>query len=137
MPVAQHRLFNKNAGTDSKLENAFHAIESRRTILFLFKANPVPHLLSLLNNRYLRNCILAAFLLLPWLSPYTAGSTPNVWSWLLSALCAVFLWLFRRRLNPELVAVAWVLAAAVSAAIGLVQYFVRIAAIVTADSGRS
>ena len=66
---------------------------------------------------------LAAFLLLPWLSPYTAGPTPNVWPWLLSALCAVFLWLFRRRLNPELVALAWVLAAVISALIGLVQYF--------------
>jgi O-antigen ligase len=66
---------------------------------------------------------LGAFLLLPWLNPYTAGPTPNVWPWLLSALCAVILWLFRRRLNPELVAVGWVLAAVISAAIGLVQYF--------------
>ena len=78
---------------------------------------------QLLNHQYPRNCILAAFLLLPWLSPYTAGPTPNVWPWLLSALCVVFLWLFRRRLNPELVTIAWVLAAVISALIGLVQYF--------------
>ncbi|MBG6076771.1 Wzy polymerase domain-containing protein [Polaromonas sp. CG_9.11] len=66
---------------------------------------------------------LLAFLLPPWLSPYTAGPTPNVWPWLLSALCVVCLWLFRRRLNPELVATGWVLAAVISALIGLVQYF--------------
>ena len=66
---------------------------------------------------------LAAFFLLPWLSPYTAGPTPNLWPWLLSALCAVFLWLFRRRLDPELVAMGWVGAAVISALIGLVQYF--------------
>ncbi|MEO8014774.1 MAG: Wzy polymerase domain-containing protein [Polaromonas sp.] len=76
-----------------------------------------------MKNQYLQNCILAALLLLPWLSPYTAGPTPNVWPWLLSALCAVFLWLFRRRLDPGLVTLAWVLAAVVSALIGLVQYF--------------
>lgn len=63
------------------------------------------------------------FLVLPWLTPYTAGPTPNVWPWLLSALCAVFLWLFRRRLDSEIVAVGWVGAAVISALIGLVQYF--------------
>ena len=65
----------------------------------------------------------AAFLLLPWLSPYTAGPTPNVWPWLLSALCAVILWLFRRWLNAGFVVTAWVVAAVISALIGLVQYF--------------
>ena len=78
---------------------------------------------SIVNNQCLRSCILAAFLLLPWLSPYTAGPTLNVWPWLVSALCAVFLWLFRRRLNPEGVAVGWVVAACISGLIGLVQYF--------------
>ena len=72
-------------------------------------------MLPFLNNHSLRNCILAAFLLLPWLSPYTAGPTPNVWPWLLSALCAVCLCLFRRPLDPELVTLAWVLAAVISA----------------------
>lgn len=66
---------------------------------------------------------MTACLLLPWLSPYTAGPTPNVWPWLLSALCAVGLWLFRRWLDPERVTMAWVLAAVISALIGLVQYF--------------
>jgi O-antigen ligase len=66
---------------------------------------------------------LALLLVLPWLSPYTAGPTPNAWPWLVSAFCAVGLWLFQRRLNARLIAGAWVLAAAVSAVIALVQYF--------------
>ena len=61
--------------------------------------------------------------MLPWLSPYTAGPTPNAWPWLVSAFCAVGLWLFPHRLNARLIAGAWVLAAAVSAVIGLAQYF--------------
>ncbi|WP_426148024.1 PglL family O-oligosaccharyltransferase [Polaromonas sp. DSR2-3-2] len=66
---------------------------------------------------------LLAFLILPWLSPFTAGPTPNVWPLLLSALCAVVLWFYRRRLDARLVAAGWLAAAAVSALIALVQYF--------------
>ena len=89
----------------------------------LVKAIPATHWLPALNNPDSRNWSLLPFLLLPWLTPYTAGPTPNVWPWLLSALCAVFLWPFRRRLNPEWVAAGWVGAAVISALIGLVQYF--------------
>lgn len=66
---------------------------------------------------------LAAFLVLPWLTAYTAGPQSNVWPWLVSAGCAVVVGLFWRQLDATLIAGAWVLAAAVSAAIGLVQYF--------------
>jgi O-antigen ligase len=66
---------------------------------------------------------LALLLVLPWLSPYTAGPTPNAWPWLVSAFCAVGLWLFQHRLHARLIAGAWVLAAAVSAVIALAQYF--------------
>lgn len=66
---------------------------------------------------------LAAFLVLPWLTAYTAGPQSNVWPWLVSAGCAVLVGLFWRRLDATLIAGAWLLAAAVSAAIGLVQYF--------------
>ena len=66
---------------------------------------------------------LLAFLILPWLSPFTAGPTPNVWPLLLSALCAVVLWFYRHRLNARLIAAGWLAAAAVSALIALVQYF--------------
>lgn len=77
-----------------------------------------------LNDRVdVREWWLFAFLILPWLSPYTAGPTPNVWPWLLSALCAVVLWLFRRGLNVKLLAAGWIAAAVMSAVIGLVQYF--------------
>ena len=74
-------------------------------------ANGLPGLLMLL------------LLLLPWLSPYTAGPTPNAWPWLLSAVCAVLLWLFLPRLDARLIASGWVLAGCLSALIGLVQYF--------------
>ena len=73
--------------------------------------------------RPLSNWWLGAFLILPWLSPYTAGPASNTWPWLVSALCAVILWLFRRKLNGELVVGAWVAVAVLSAVIGLVQYF--------------
>jgi O-antigen ligase len=76
-----------------------------------------------LNHRHLPNWWLGVFLVFPWLNAYTAGPTPNVWPWLISAICAVLLWLFRRRLSAELVAATWVLAACLSAVIALLQYF--------------
>ncbi len=71
----------------------------------------------------LASCLLGLLLVLPWLSPYTAGPTPNAWPWLLSAACAVLLWLFQRGLDARLIASGWVLAACLSALVGLVQYF--------------
>ena len=62
-------------------------------------------------------------LVLPWLSPYTAGPVPNAWPWLISAFCMAVVWLWRRLLSVELTATSWVLAASISAAMGLVQYF--------------
>ena len=67
--------------------------------------------------------LLGALLLLPWLNPYTAGPTPNVWPLLFSAVCAVVLWFYRHRLTPPLITAGWLVAAAISAFIGLVQYF--------------
>lgn len=66
---------------------------------------------------------LAFLLVLPWLAPYTSGPTPNAWPWLVSASCAVLLWVFRARLNHTLVISSWTLAATVSAAIAITQYF--------------
>ena len=71
----------------------------------------------------LASCLLGLLLVLPWLSPYTAGPTPNAWPWLLSAACAVILWLFQRRLDARLIASGWVLAASLSAVVALLQYF--------------
>ena len=64
-----------------------------------------------------------ALLVVPWLNPYTAGPMPNVWPLLLSALCGVAVWFYRHRLNTRLIAMSWLVAATVSALIGLVQYF--------------
>lgn len=76
-----------------------------------------------LKSPHLVNSWLSALLLLPWLNAYTAGPTPNTWPWLISAACALVLWLLRRKLSGELIAFTWVLAASLSAVIGLVQYF--------------
>ena len=75
------------------------------------------------NLRYWPHWWLGALLILPWLNAYTAGPTPNTWPWLISAACALVLWPLRRRLSGELIALTWVLAASLSALIGLVQYF--------------
>lgn len=66
---------------------------------------------------------LLPLLVLPWLNTYTAGPTPNTWPWLVSAVCATLLWRWWRHLNGELIAMTWVLAASLSALIGLLQYF--------------
>ena len=76
-----------------------------------------------LNTRLVAVWWLGALLAIPWLNPYTAGPAPNTWSWLVSMLCAVVLWLFRRHLTARLVIGAWLAAAALSAAIALAQYF--------------
>ncbi len=66
---------------------------------------------------------LGVLLVLPWLNPFTAGPVPNAWPWLTTAFCVAILWLYRHLLGAELTATTWVLAASISAAIGLLQYF--------------
>lgn len=66
---------------------------------------------------------LCALVLLPWLNPYTHGPTPNAWPLLISALCAVFLWLGWCGLTAERVAAGWLAAALISALMALLQYF--------------
>ena len=66
---------------------------------------------------------LGALLVVPWLNPYTAGPSPNTWPWLVSMLCGVLLWLFRRHLSARLVIGAWLAVAALSSVIALVQFF--------------
>ena len=67
--------------------------------------------------------LLGTLLFIPWITPYTAGPVPNVWPLLLSALCGVGVWFYRQRLNTRLITISWLLAATVSALIGMVQYF--------------
>lgn len=78
---------------------------------------------SFLNLRYWLHWWLGALLILPWLNAHTAGPTPSTWPWLVSAACALALWVFKPRLSRELIALTWGLAASLSALIGLVQYF--------------
>jgi O-antigen ligase len=66
---------------------------------------------------------LGTLLVLPWVSAYTSGPTPNAWPWLVSACCAVLLYFFRGRLTVGLISTSWVVAAVLSALIGIVQYF--------------
>ena len=65
---------------------------------------------------------MGALLVLPWLNPYTAGPTQNAWPWMVSVFCVIMLWLSRRLLSAEFIATTWVLAATISAAVGLLQY---------------
>lgn len=68
--------------------------------------------------------IAVPFLLaVPWLNFYAMGPTPHVWPWLSSAMCATVWYLFGRGAKPEFIPAAWLLAAACSAVIGLLQYF--------------
>lgn len=62
-------------------------------------------------------------LLVPWLNPVASGPAPAVLPWLISAACAVAVWCFRSWLTDSTVATSWLLAALVSACVGLLQYF--------------
>ena len=65
-----------------------------------------------------------------WLVPFSSGPTPSVIPWLVAAFGAVVALLFRSQLTPQSVAQAWLLAALISAFIGLVQYFGQTQALV-------
>ena len=62
-------------------------------------------------------------LLIPWLNPFAGGPSPAVTPWLVSAFCAAFVCLLHARLTSRSVAVSWLLAAVLSALMGLLQYF--------------
>ena len=80
-------------------------------------------MLTPLNLRYRFYWWLSPLLLLPWLNTYITVPDFDAWPRLISAACALVLWLFRRRLTSKLVAFTWVLAASLSALMGLLQYF--------------
>jgi O-antigen ligase len=74
-----------------------------------------------------------ALLIVPWLNPFASGPSPAVAPWLLSAACAVALWVLWtwERLHGPVTAAAWaprieaawLAAALVSSVIALCQYF--------------
>ncbi len=68
--------------------------------------------------------VVSVFIALPWLNPFAMGPAPAVVPWLISLACLALalLWAAQVRL-PEVAAAAWLAAALLSAAIGLLQYF--------------
>ena len=66
---------------------------------------------------------LAVCLILPWLNGFTAGPTPDLWPWLVSAVCGVLVALGWGRVSARLLAVTWLAAALISSALALLQYF--------------
>lgn len=69
---------------------------------------------------------LALLLTLPWLNPFASGPSPAVMPWLVTLLCvalALFWFPLRQWVRPGVLAAAWVLAALLSTAMGLAQYF--------------
>lgn len=69
-----------------------------------------------------RDSALVLLLALPWLNPLTFGPSPSVSSWQVAFASGVLLWLYRHLLSANIIFMGWVLAAAVSALIGLLQY---------------
>lgn len=61
-------------------------------------------------------------LALPWITPLGPPPTPMLQPWMASIGCGVLLWLWRAKLDATQMQRGWLLAAAVSALIGLVQY---------------
>jgi hypothetical protein len=70
-----------------------------------------------------------ALLVALWLNPVSYGPTPSVIQWVFTWVGAAIFWLFTRVAHPgsfatkRVIAVAWITAAAVSAVMGLMQYF--------------
>lgn len=80
-------------------------------------------MLKNINHRLFAQWILVALLVLPWTNPYAAGPSPEVWPMLISAFCGAILWVSKRRLSVEIITSAWMVAAATSAFMSLLQYF--------------
>ena len=66
---------------------------------------------------------LAVCLILPWLNGFTAGPTPDLWPWLLSAACGVLVALGWGSVSARLLATTWLAAALISSLMALLQYF--------------
>lgn len=76
-----------------------------------------------LKNQPWLSWVIFCLIVLPWINPYSAGPSPDVWPLLISALCALFICLLRRKLNVEIIVAALMCAGGISAMMGLLQYF--------------
>ena len=68
-------------------------------------------------------CSIGFLLLLPWLNPIASGPTPSVYPWLASTICGAVIWVMRAKLTAPPIFGAWLLAALLSAVMGMLQYF--------------
>lgn len=69
-----------------------------------------------------RKQVITALLALPWLFPFSYGPSPAVMPWLFACACAALVWWRLAELNAVSVLQGWILAAGLSALIGIVQY---------------
>ena len=69
------------------------------------------------------SALLVVCLVLPWLNGFTAGPTPNLWPWLVSAVCGVIVGMGWGRVSARLLAITWLAAALISSLMALLQYF--------------
>ena len=60
---------------------------------------------------------------LPWVQPYASSPLSNVMPWLISWACLALVLLRARHLSTTAIAQSWAVAALISSAIGLVQFF--------------
>lgn len=59
----------------------------------------------------------------PWVQPFSGAPLPNVWPWLTSWACLAVALLLWRGISVLAIAQSWALAAVVSSAMGMVQFF--------------
>jgi O-antigen ligase len=59
----------------------------------------------------------------PWVQPFSGTPLPNVWPWLTSWTCLALALLTWRRLSVAILVQGWAVAAVLSSAMGLVQFF--------------
>lgn len=59
----------------------------------------------------------------PWVQPFSSTPLPNVWPWLTSWTCLALALLTWRRLSLAILVQGWAVAAVLSSAMGLVQFF--------------
>lgn len=75
------------------------------------------------NFSYLRHGLISLSLILPWLWPFASGPSPAVTQWLVTLACAALLWHQRSAIETATLARALRVAAIVSTAMGLAQYY--------------